>query len=63
MTNEEALQSFKRNVCDRAEEVDPDDQYDWFSLSMGYFLAIGCTLNQAHNLSLDARYKEGYWVK
>lgn len=55
------LQKFKVQVCDRAAEVDPSDEYDWFALSLGFFIALGLTLDDANALAIEARYDHHYW--
>jgi hypothetical protein len=50
------LVSFVRDVYQRAEEVDPGDMQDWFSLSLGYFLGKGANVEVAYELAMDVRY-------
>lgn len=52
---------FKKDVCDRSKEIDPDEQLMWFELSYGYFLAKGCTPDEAYKLSSEVRYQDEYF--
>lgn len=56
-----AITSFKQEACSKAKELDPEKEQDWFSLSLGYFIAKGLTIDQAHDASLMSRYTFGYW--
>jgi hypothetical protein len=33
--NEQLVQQFKEEVCDRSKEIDESESQDWFSLSLG----------------------------
>lgn len=57
----EAVKRFRKEVCEVCGKVDPGDQYDWFSLSLGFFLALGLSLDVSHRLSLWCRYDQQYW--
>lgn len=57
-----ALERFRDEVCLRAKEVDPDEDQDWYALSLGFFLALGVTIKKAHRLAIYARYEAHYWV-
>lgn len=61
MNDEEALDKFKKEVCLKDKEIDPQGAQDWFSLSLGYFIALGINPNKAHELSMTARYTHHYW--
>lgn len=61
-----ALDAFRQDCCtpERREALAKDasgDEQDWFSLSIGYFVAKGLAPAQAHRLALHARYKLQYW--
>lgn len=47
-------QKFKDEVYDR-EDIDPDDQFDWDSLTFGWALANGCSRDEAMTFSI-------YWL-
>lgn len=55
----DAAALYKRVVCDQAAEIDPSDKRDWFSLSLGFFMGQGLTIDEAHDLSLWVRYETG----
>jgi len=57
----EILERFKTEVCSKSKEIDPGDEYDWYDLSVGYFLAKGLTIADATNLAVEARYQQHYW--
>lgn len=46
---------------DDDKKIDPSEEQDWYSLSLGYFLGKGLSLDEAHSLSLYVRYDEKYW--
>jgi hypothetical protein len=62
-----ALNDFKALVlADHAQtndekKIDPSEEQDWFSLSLGYFLGKGLPVDEAHSLSLYVRYDQHYW--
>lgn len=41
--------------------IDASEEQDWYSLSLGFFVAIGCSNAQAHKLACAARYDHQYW--
>ncbi len=55
----QAAYAYKKLVCDRAKDVDPSNEYDWFALSLGFLMGYGLTLDEAHDLSLWIRYTAG----
>jgi len=61
MNQTELLEKFRKEICERSKEIDEDSQQDWYSLSLGFFLACGATPQQAHELSIEVRYKHKYW--
>lgn len=56
MSQDELLESFRREVTDRAAEVDPDNEQDWFSLTLGWAVAKGLTPEDAHKFATHVRY-------
>lgn len=62
MSEEELLEAFKNEVCEKAKEVDPDSSQDWYSLSIGFFVAKGASPEVAHHLATTARYAYQYWT-
>jgi hypothetical protein len=55
----DAAKAYKRLVCDQSDEVDPQGEQDWFSMSLGFFMGYGLTLDEAHSLSLWVAYETG----
>lgn len=50
------LAAFKEEVTDRASDVDPDNEQDWGSLTLGWALAKGMTPNEANEFATFVRY-------
>jgi hypothetical protein len=48
---------WKSVVYDRAAEIDPDDEHDWHSMALGFFLAYGLSPDSANSLATYARYR------
>ena len=46
------IDRWKTIAFDRPEEVDPDDERDWFDLAYGFFLALTSNPEQAMELTL-----------
>ena len=55
------MRTFKRKICDRADEIDPTSELDWYSLSIGFFMALGLDSARAGDYANEARYTYGYW--
>lgn len=55
------IHSFKTEICDRAKEIDPSEELDWYALSYGYFLAKGVPLDDVSWLAIHVRYDLHYW--
>jgi hypothetical protein len=55
------LREFKRKVCDNSKEVDSSNELEWYSLSIGFFLAMGLSVDQAYDYAIAARYDYKYW--
>jgi hypothetical protein len=58
----EMFDLFKLKVCMRENQIDPSSELDWYSLSLGFFLALDITPDEAHELSREARYNHHYWL-
>jgi len=48
---------FKKEVDDHAEAVDPDQEEDWGSLTLGWALAKGVPPDEAREFASHIRYK------
>lgn len=63
------LQKIARGMDDDSPEfsdieercVDINDERDWYDMSIGFFIGIGCDVSQSIRLALDARYEHHYW--
>jgi hypothetical protein len=47
---------FEVEVHNRASEVDPDNEQDWFSLTLGWAIGKGLKPEDAHEFALHIRY-------
>jgi hypothetical protein len=54
--NQQMVNAFKREVSDRAGEIDPAKEQDWFSLTLGWALAKGMKPEDAHRFAIFIRY-------
>lgn len=56
----EYLEKFKK-ICELSDRLDPDNELDWYSLSIGFFIAHRLSMKYAHELAIEAKYKHQYW--
>ena len=49
--------SFKNEVSDRAEEIDPSNEQDWYSLTLGWGIGKGLSPDEAHDFARYIRYE------
>lgn len=56
----ELVQKFKTEITTRAKEIDPGEEIDWFSMSLGWAIANGLTITEAHQFSIWLRYDLHY---
>lgn len=54
MSETDAQNEWTRLVYDKAKEVDPNDDHDWFDLAYGFFMGLGFDPSKAFQLALDA---------
>jgi hypothetical protein len=54
---DELLEAFREEVHNKAEEIDPDNELDWFSFSVGWGLGKSLDPDTAFDLSSHIRYK------
>jgi hypothetical protein len=49
--------------ADRIQDqmLDASEEQDWFSLSLGFFRALGVSCEDCHTLACEARYTHHYW--
>lgn len=57
------INDFKVEVCNHYTEIDPDNEEDWYSLSIGYFLAKGLSVKESRITASKVRYTFHYWQK
>jgi hypothetical protein len=59
------IEQFKNEVCgDFGIKLDDEIlEIDWYSLSIGWFLAKGASVQDAADLAREARYKHQYWYQ
>jgi hypothetical protein len=50
------IESFKTEIGDRVNEVDPAREQDWYSLALGWGIAKGLTPDAAHDFARYIRY-------
>jgi|WetSurMetagenome_2_1015567.scaffolds.fasta_scaffold897403_2 hypothetical protein len=55
MTKQEAYDLMKP-ISDKSEEIDPENELDWYSLTIGYLLAKGADPDDAAELASYIRY-------
>jgi hypothetical protein len=53
----EIMLQYQQEIWDRREDVDPSDEQDWFSLTLGWAIAKGLQPEEAHYFSIYIRYK------
>lgn len=68
MTEADALERFKQFClaemsANEDDKFDPCEERDWFSLSLGFFAALGLNSRSANKLAGEARYTHHYWAK
>ena len=69
------IDRFKNEVCLKSKEIDPTEDYDWWALSYGWFIANGVNgpyvdpddghiepYYEAHRLATIVRYTFQYWT-
>ena len=47
---------WKEVVYDRGDEVDPSNEQDWYSLTVGFALGKGFSIDVSHELASYIRY-------
>lgn len=60
-TEQEIVDRFKAEICERSALIDPREELDWFALSLGFYIACNLSFDDAHRLSLWTRYEKEYW--
>ncbi len=50
------VKRFKQEIHDRAKEIDPANEHDWLSLTLGWAIGKGLSVADALDLALFIRY-------
>lgn len=66
MTKGEAREKFHQFCLDDknpdgSSKVDPDEELDWYALSVGFFIALGLDGDDSRDLAGIVRYTDHYW--
>jgi len=48
---------FKLGVSDKSKEIDPSNEEDWYSLTIGWAIGRGLDINEAKEFAVYIRYK------
>jgi len=57
MNKEQLTELLKKEVDDKSKEIDPNNEYDWFSLVLGWAIAKNLSINEAIEFSTYIRYE------
>jgi hypothetical protein len=61
ITKEQATEKFKA-FCHSSAAKDPElDELDWYDMSVGFFLALGLSVEDAYDVATKCRYTHKYW--
>lgn len=53
LTTKQAREAWIRDVYERAKEIDPEEERDWYDLAIGFFLGCGLTSKRATELAVQ----------
>ena len=48
------IERWKKDVWDKQEDVDPDNELYWESLAFGYFIGLGLSIDDAYDSVREA---------
>lgn len=54
--DQDMVAQFKTEISDRPDEIDPNQEYDWYAITLGWAIAKGLSPYNAHTFSLYIRY-------
>ena len=54
------VKQFKEDIWDRCDSIDPDSEYNWKSLTLGWALAKGMTPETAAEFARYIRYNTNW---
>lgn len=49
--------TFKKEVSDEASTIDPSQEQDWYSITLGWAIAKGLSFEDAHEFARHIRYE------
>jgi hypothetical protein len=55
--NEQLIQLFKTECSDRASEIDPNNEFHWLHLTIGWAIAKGLNPEAAYDFARHIRYE------
>ena len=55
--NEKLIARWKDEVVGRGEEIDPNDEIDWYDMAVGFFLGAGLSPDTALEHALEVTYR------
>jgi len=50
---------FKKECSDRSKQIDSQDEYDWYSLTLGWAIGKGIKPGAAKRFAIHIRYNTG----
>lgn len=50
------LTEWKMYVADKAQEIDPTNELDWYALAVGFAVGRGWSASSAHEFARHVRY-------
>lgn len=56
MNQSELTELFRKEVHDRGELIDPEDELDWLALTFGWALGRGLSPKEAREFAIYIRY-------
>lgn len=59
-TRDHWCELFATEITDRETEIDESEEQDWYSLSLGWALGKGLSVDESHALSIYLRYTLQY---
>jgi hypothetical protein len=61
MTKAEMIERFKAFCQSKAAKAEALEEYDWTPLSVGFFIALGASVDDAEEMATTVRYTFHYW--
>lgn len=54
--NLQLINLFETEIYNKSKKIDPHDEHEWYSLTLGWALAKGLSVSRAHAFALHIRY-------